>query len=391
MSTRPRLLGGAALVLAGMAGLAHAQAPPKTPRELFNDDVHAKAGLTCESCHKGAVNGQYGAVERTAIAPLCASCHSDAAVMRRAKPDARIDQHALYLTSTHGKQMSKGETRVATCSDCHGSHGLAPIKDARSPVAPKNVATTCARCHADPDRMSPFDRTGNPEEDWRKSVHAAALLQKGDTSAPTCSTCHGSHGPASALVTSLLVCAECHVREAELYTKSSKKKAFDKIDEPGCLTCHSHHEVEHPADSWVSMKDPALCSVCHDDTVKGAADIVAVEQGLGRLGSAIDRARQVLTRAEEAGMLVDDGLAGLRDAEEQQVLARLTVHAFAAKPFMAIADKGAAAASRAEQVGHDALAELEFRRKGLAVATLFIVGFLITLWIKIRRLPPLES
>ncbi len=388
MSTRLAWLGVVALVLGDAAGRADAQVPSKTPQELFSDDVHAKAGLTCESCHTGAANGPYPTIERTRIAPLCASCHNDGAVMRRAKPDARIDQHALYLTSTHGKQMSKGETRVATCSDCHGAHGLTPVKDTRSPVAPSNVATTCARCHADEKRMSAFDRPGNPHEDWKKSVHAAALLEKGDTSAPTCSTCHGNHGPAPALVTSLLICAECHVREAELYTKSSKKQAFDKIDEPGCLTCHTNHEVEHPTDAWVSMKDPAVCSVCHDDTVKGAADIVAVEQGLGRLGSGIDRARQILTRAEEAGMLVNEGLGALRDAEEQQILARLTVHAFAAKPFTAIADKGLAAAGRAEQMGHEALAELRFRRNGLAVATVLILGFLVTLWLKIRRLPP---
>jgi hypothetical protein len=136
------------------------------------------------------------------------------------------------------------------------------------------------------------------------------------------------------------------------------------------------------------MKDPAVCSVCHDDTVKGAAEIVAVEQGLTRLGSSIDRARAVLTRAEEAGMLVDEGLGVLHDAEEQQVLARLTVHTFTAKPFVALADKGVAAAGRAEQMGHEALAELRFRRQGLALATLLILGFLVTLWVKIRRLPP---
>jgi predicted CXXCH cytochrome family protein len=179
------------------------------------------------------------------------------------------------------------------------------------------------------------------------------------------------------------------VRETELYTKSAKKAAFDKIEEPGCLTCHSHHAVERPSDAWVSMKDPAVCSVCHDDTVKGAADLVAVEQGLGRLGSAIDRARAVLARAEETGMLVDEGFGQLREAEEQQVMARLTVHAFAAKPFTPLADKGVAAAARAEQMGQDALAELQFRRRGLAVATVLILGFLFTLWVKIRRLPPI--
>jgi hypothetical protein len=38
-------------------------------------------------------------------------------------------------------------------------------------------------------------------------------------------------------------------------------------------------------------------------------------------------------------------------------------------------------------VGVDALDELQSRRFGLGVATLLIVGFLITLWVKIRRLP----
>ncbi len=387
MTVRLAAVAAVIVITTGTAGTVYAQPARPSAQELFRDDVHARAGLTCESCHTRAVGTQYAPIERTKIAPLCARCHSDPAVMQRTRPDARVDQYRLYLTSTHGKQMEKAETRVATCTDCHGAHGLPRLNDPRSPVAPKNVATTCSRCHANETLMADFKRPGNPVEDWRGSVHAAALLQKGDTSAPTCTTCHGNHGPVPAHVTSLLVCAECHVREADLYTKSAKKQAFDRIDEPGCLTCHSNHAVEHPSDALVSMKDPALCSVCHDNTVKGAADIAAVEQGLARLGSSIDRARQVLDRAEVAGMLVDEGLGFLRDAQEQQVMARLTVHAFAAKSFQPIADKGVAAAVQAEQYGTNALAELKVRRRGLAVATLLIIGFLITLGVKIRRLP----
>jgi hypothetical protein len=33
------------------------------------------------------------------------------------------------------------------------------------------------------------------------------------------------------------------------------------------------------------------------------------------------------------------------------------------------------------------MGELRYRRNGLAVATLLILGFLATLWMKIRRLP----
>jgi predicted CXXCH cytochrome family protein len=239
--------------------------------------------------------------------------------------------------------------------------------------------------------MKAFGHHDDPPADWGKSVHARALLERGDTSAPTCSTCHGSHGAAPPGVTSVaLICSQCHVREAELFRQSPKKALFESLGQAECLTCHSNHEIQPPSDDWIGLKDPALCSTCHDDTVKGAADIVAVQDGLRRLSAGIDRAQGVLDRAEQAGMLVDEGRLALRDAHERQILARVTVHAFAAASFTETAAPGVAEAARAEAVGTAALQELQFRRKGLAVATILILGFLLTLWVKIRRLPPVE-
>ena len=187
-----------------------------------------------------------------------------------------------------------------------------------------------------------------------------------------------------------VVCAQCHVRESELYSSSPKKAIFADLGTPGCVTCHENHKIVKPSDNWVSMKDPAApCTTCHDSTVKGAADIVAVRDQLQQLSDGIGRADQILDRAERVGMLVDDGRAALREARERQILARLNVHAFAVKPFTALANQGIAAALRAERAGYDALDELQFRRKGLAVATVLILGFLATLSWKIRRLPPI--
>jgi hypothetical protein len=70
------------------------------------------------------------------------------------------------------------------------------------------------------------------------------------------------------------------------------------------------------------------------------------------------------------------------------VQSRVLVHAFAAAPFSAAAGKAVAAAQQAEAAGGAALRELDVRRRGLAVATLLILAFLVTLGIKIRRLPP---
>lgn len=377
-----------------VAASAGAQVPTGTPQDLFRNDVHARAGITCERCHTAAAGNAYPAIERTKIAPLCAQCHSDAAVMRStaARKTYPIDQYALYLTSKHGQQMSKGEVRVATCTDCHGAHGILPVADSKSPVAVRNVATTCGRCHADEKLMGAFDKDGTPPGDWKGSVHGVALLQGNDSSAPTCSTCHSAHGPTRAGVASMpQVCAECHVREADLYKNSPKKIAFDKDNEPGCITCHSNHHIKPPADSQIGVQKPAMCASCHDDTMKGAAAIVDVQQQLGRLSVATARAEQILDRATTSGMLVDDGLLALHEAREQQVIARVQVHAFVAKPVDDAVAKGLVSAARAEAFGNQAMAELRFRRNGLAVATILILGFLVTLWIKIRRLPPIDS
>ncbi len=364
---------------------AAAQTPEQDARKAFGEDAHAAAGLTCAACHQSG-KGTY-AVARTVIAPLCAKCHSDAAYMKKFDPQVRTDQYAQYLTSTHGKQITAGETRVATCSDCHGAHGIRKVSDSRSPVYPTNVAKTCARCHADAQRMAAFGVEATPYQDWSASVHAGALLERGDLSAPTCSTCHGSHGATPPGVTQVAnACALCHVREADLFRASPKKAIFDAIGQPECLACHSNHRIVHPTDAWVGLKDPAVCATCHDESTKGADMIGAVRAGLDRLSATIATADTILSRAERAGMLVDDGRAELRQAREHQIHARVLVHAFAARPFEDMAAQGTRAAQVAQAEGRRALDELGVRRRGLLVATLAILGFLATLAVKIRRL-----
>jgi predicted CXXCH cytochrome family protein len=263
------------------------------------------------------------------------------------------------------------------------------VRDARSPVAPSNVAKTCARCHANADRMTPFGRRADVLDEWSGSVHAAALLERGDTSAPTCSTCHGSHGATPPGIDSVAnICSTCHVREAELYQSSPKRVAFEAAEQPACLTCHSNHRIVPPHDSWIDLKEPALCATCHSEDMAGAALIRTVRTGFDTLTAKYDAASALLERAEEAGMLVDEGRTALREATEHRVRLRVAVHAFAEAPFKESLDLGVAAADKAQHAADAAMSELSFRRRGLAVATLVILGFLLTLGVKIRRLPP---
>jgi predicted CXXCH cytochrome family protein len=306
-------------------------------------------------------------------------------------PQVRIDQFVQYLTSAHGKRMAAGEVRVATCSDCHAAHGINRVSDPRSPVAPLNVTTTCARCHGDTARMTPFGRNAAPPGDWSASVHAAALLKRGDTSAPTCNSCHGSHGAMPPGVANVAnVCAQCHRRQAELFRASPKKEIFDAIGQAECLVCHSNHRIESPADTWIGLQEGTVCASCHDETLGGAQTIRDVRQQLDRLSAAVASADAMLTRAERAGMLADEGRLALREARDHQLHARVLVHAFAMKPFADMAAQSATAARRAQEAGDGAMREIQVRRRGLAVATLLILAFLVTLWLKIRRLPDIH-
>lgn len=382
----PFSVAGVMLLIAAAA--AQAQGQSADLPAAFDGSIHAASGLTCASCHATDRPGAEAAIPRSRVAAACASCHSDAAYMRKFDPQVRVDQLAQYLTSAHGRAMSKGETRVATCSDCHRSHGVVRVRDTRSPVAPSNVATTCSQCHADASRMKPFGHEATVFADWSSSVHANALLSRGDTSAPTCNTCHGSHGATPPGVTEVAnVCAQCHVREAQNFTAGPKKAIFDAMDQAECLVCHGNHAIKPAVHAMIGLEGDAVCATCHDAAGNGAATIKKFRAGLEGLSAAMTSAEAVVARAEQAGMLVDDAHLALQEAREQFVQSRVAIHTFTDEPLVKLAADGTAAALRAERVGHDALRELDFRRRGLAVATVLIVGFLATLWLKIRRLP----
>jgi hypothetical protein len=225
-------------------------------------DVHAAAGLGCESCHGGDPSpahaqdalaamdpkrGFVGAPDRLHIPEFCGRCHSDAAFMKQYDPKLRVDQLVEYRTSTHGRLNAKGDPVPATCIDCHGAHGVRPVTSPDSPAYATNVPATCARCHADAKLMAPYGIPTTQYAEYRSSVHAAALLEQGDISAPACNDCHGNHGAAPPGLRSVAhVCGQCHGREAGLFGASFKKELFDAAGLQECTVCHDHHRIQHP-------------------------------------------------------------------------------------------------------------------------------------------------
>jgi hypothetical protein len=344
--------------------------------DLFEEDaaivsshatgIHAEYDLSCHDCHGGnpdpalfeemdlamdpdyAPNPYRGAPTRADVPEFCGTCHSDAAYMRRYRPDIRVDQVAEYRTSRHGIALADGDTNVATCVSCHGVHGMRPSSDPESTVHPTRVGMTCSSCHADAERMQGYTTDDGRELPvdqyalWQQSVHAASMFEREDLSAPTCNDCHGNHGAAPPGLESVnFVCGQCHGREASLFRQSPKRQGFEEhaeyladAGEEGCAachvdpepqaavqlghlgecaSCHGNHGIVRPSLAMLSPLPETPCAFCHEGVDgSGTADLVdsleryeqqrdallaeAAEQGLD--GSAkfdwlVDRAREL--------------------------------------------------------------------------------------------------
>ena len=413
-----RLLPGACTVLLILVSSARAQTPAAAARDaasqcvschstltgssvarLDADDTHARRGFSCVDCHGGDAQatdrtiahdprrGYRGVPKGAAIIATCARCHSDGSFMRTFAPAQRIDQAAEYATSVHGSRLATGDTNVATCASCHGAHNIRNVNDAKSPVYPLNVATTCAKCHADTRHMAGYKTTTGPLptnqlDNYKKSVHYAALTTKRDLSAPTCNDCHGNHGAAPPGVGAIAnVCGTCHTVFAERFATSPHKDVFEK----GCVECHENHAIAKPSDALLGMASGAICSTCHNDD-PGAKAATAMRASIDSLRTSIDHSRGLLERLHNAGMEVGEDELRLRDAENHLTLARTEVHTFRDPPVDKVASEGLAITARVATAAERGFDELRFRRRGLAVSMVVILLVVVALVLKIRDL-----
>ncbi len=367
------------------------------PAKLFAADIHHQAGLGCADCHGGnpaddsmnamsPAKGFRGAPTRAEIPQFCGRCHSDPTYMRKFDPSLRTDQVSEYFTSIHGKRLKQGDPKVAVCVDCHSVHNIRAPSDTRAPVYPTNVAKTCAHCHANANYMKGYKIPTNQYELYEKSVHAADLAG-GDTSAPTCSTCHGNHGATPPGVSSVAkVCGTCHAMNEQLFEKSPHGQAFARMGLPGCVQCHSNHEILKPEDTMVGTTKKAVCVTCHvkgDNGYKAAEEIAG---GLDNLKAAYHRADQVLDTAEKSGMEVSSARVELTSAHSDLIKARVAVHSFNAANVLKLTHQGAETSHKAYEAGVAALHERDYRRKGLAIALIAIALAIGGLYLKIRRM-----
>ncbi|GAW91446.1 cytochrome c3 family protein [Calderihabitans maritimus] len=129
-----------------------------------------KVVQNCEKCHVN-VNSVYRTSahgkleEENAGAALCSDCHGSHNIYKKEDPRSSVHRQNVahtcqqchqgevmesYEESFHGKAVSLGSKKAATCVDCHGSHNILGQENPESTVHKNNVPETCAQCHIKP-------------------------------------------------------------------------------------------------------------------------------------------------------------------------------------------------------------------------------------------------
>jgi formate dehydrogenase gamma subunit len=253
----------------------------------FRQSIHGQAAAagdvdapTCMSCHGPVHQIQTSADSAATVAKknlpdTCASCHSNQQFLSRHKiPFAHPVE--LYKQSVHGRAVVDGDGAAATCSDCHGSHGILPSRDPRSKVNHWNIPQTCGQCHTDIAKT------------YSESVHGQAM-KAGMPAAPVCSDCHGEHlilapKEAGSLVNasrvSMVTCGRCHGDErlalrynlpadrvpsfADSYHGLAMRGGSQIV--ANCASCHGVHNIFRSADARSTVNAANLgktCGNCH--------------------------------------------------------------------------------------------------------------------------------
>ncbi|MBP1631528.1 MAG: exported protein of unknown function [Bacteroidetes bacterium] len=366
----------------------------------LKESVHGKLAvngkgmmLQCITCHNAhgikKVDDPNSPVYPTNIPQTCNKCHGNASFMQSYNPAISVDQLTKYRTSVHGVLNSKGNIKVAECANCHGSHDIFSANDVRSKVYKLNIPSTCSHCHSDKSYMKAFNIPTDQFAKYQRSVHGKAVFEKQDLSAPVCNDCHGNHGATPPGIESISkVCGTCHALNAELFSASPHKKAFDEKKYPECETCHGNHEILIAKDQLLGVGKGAICLKCHSENENQKGYFIAKE--MKKLTDSLivsdSVANSMVFQAEQRGMDVEELKFKLREIRQARLEGRTIVHSFDESKFKEVTAKGFKSSDTIITEAKAAVDEFYFRRYGLGVAVAVITFLIIMLFLYIKKI-----
>ncbi len=125
--------------------------------KVYNRSVHGQAlarGVTdspsCADCH-GEHDTRAKDDPKSMVSPMaisrttCPRCHDNARMM--SKYGIEASKLGSYDDTYHGLALKGGLLVTANCASCHGIHDILPMSDPDSSIHPKNLVSTCGKCH----------------------------------------------------------------------------------------------------------------------------------------------------------------------------------------------------------------------------------------------------
>jgi len=190
------------------------------------------------------------------------------------------DKRSGFLEGVHSR-------RGILCTDCHGGDPSqfeaagAHVNDFSGPLDKVQSVRLCLSCHGDIPKMRQYALEPVTEDMFLVSQHGRSLLLEGDTLAPSCGDCHGSHAilprtdPRSPVNPAMIpeTCSRCHsdpsrvpsglpTNQYEEWSGSAHGKALrDRHNEQSanCASCHGSHSALPPGVREI----PNVCGKCH--------------------------------------------------------------------------------------------------------------------------------
>ncbi len=376
--------------------------------QLFVDylkDIHVQKGFGCADCHGGNpeayddedesmwdADSYLGELTAKDEIQMCGECHSDPVFMREYSVSVSVDQVTQYWTSKHGIALQQGNGKDATCTDCHGVHGILSVDNPNSSVYHFNVPLTCSKCHSSERYMAGLLSSTDQYDDYVNSVHGVALLEQKDTFAPACNDCHGNHGVSPPEIRSIKeICGSCHAQNRDLFKESQLNDIFQKEGLPQCESCHGNHRILKPTDDFLRWNTESVCVGCHE--TGGEAKVLASElyQIIDSLKVNLDSAKTLVEQAEIKGMEISELYFNLEDAHNALIHTRTSIHSFNSAFVRETALPGMDASEAAKVGAEKALDEFEYRRKGLFVASFIITLLVLLMYLKVRQVETLKK
>lgn len=256
-------------------------------------NFHTQAGVGCKFCH--VEQGEYP--HASSSFSTCAGCHGlnnqtvdlNAELIfnlpykdtrdftlsfNNACAQCHQEQYKQVEESIHTKIRMEGNKFAPVCVDCHSAHNITEANRG-------TLSQICSKCHQ------------QQYNQYKTSVHGAALETNGNPDVPTCGGCHGSHavkGPSNSdfrQIAATEICGKCHSDSSimdkygistdvlgtymdDVHGKTNLMGKVNRLDsvKATCYDCHGVHDILSPQNPYSKVYPSnlqATCAQCHKD------------------------------------------------------------------------------------------------------------------------------